>query len=130
MVALYVTSLRRSSGKTAICAGLGKHLLSDGKKTGYFKPVIADSKKLPMEDIDSDAAFVKDLFALDEPLDLLCPVFGDESNLRTSIKDTYSKVSQDKDVVIIEGICDQSQAARDMVEALDARVIVVDDYVK
>ena len=42
MVALYVTSLERGIGKTAVCAGLGKHLLSDGKKIGFFKPVIAD----------------------------------------------------------------------------------------
>ncbi len=77
MVALYVTSLEKGSGKTAVCAGLGRHLLSDGKKIGFFKPVIADSKNLPMEGTDSDAAFIKHLFALEEPVDLLCPVFSE-----------------------------------------------------
>ena len=77
MVALYVTSLEKGSGKTTICAGLGKHLLDDGKKIGFFKPVIADSKNPPMEGTDSDAAFIKRLFALKEPVDLLCPVLSD-----------------------------------------------------
>ncbi len=130
MVALYVTSLERGSGKTAICAGLGKHLLNDGKKVGFFKPIIADSKNQSTEGTDSDASFIKHLFALDEPVELLCPVFSDENNLRSSIKEAYTKVSQDKDVVIVEGISDQSHAARDIVKALDARVIIVEDFSK
>ena len=130
MVALYVTSLEKGSGKTTICAGLGKHLLDDGKKIGFFKPVIADSKNPPMEGTDSDAVFIKRLFALEEPVDLLCPVFSDESNLTKGVKEAYAKVSQGKDVVIIEGISAQSQASRGMVETLDAKVIIVESYSK
>ncbi len=126
MVALYITSSERGSGKTTVGAGLGKHLLNDGKKIGFFKPVIADKAK----DIDSDAAFIKHLLALEEPVDLLCPVFSDESNLRGSIKEAYAKVSQGKDVVIVEGISDQSRASRDIVETLNARVIIVESYSK
>ena len=69
MVALYVTSLERAAGKTAICAGLGKHLLSDGKKVGFLKPLNADGKNLPVEGTDSDTAFMKHIFALEEPID-------------------------------------------------------------
>ena len=131
MVALYVTSLERGSGKTTICAGLGKHLLNAGKKIGFFKPVIADNKNSPIESSDSDTAFIKHLFALEEPLDLLCPVFSNENNLTKGIKEAYAKVSQDKkDVVIVEGVSDQSQAAHSMVETLDARVIIVAGYSK
>jgi hypothetical protein len=128
LVASYVTSLERGSGKTVVCAGLGKHLLSNGKKVGFFKPIIADSKSPPREDIDSDAAFIKHLFALEEPVDLLCPVFSDNGNLTSRIKEAYTKVSRDKDVVIIEGISEQSQASREIVEALGARVIIVESY--
>ncbi len=130
MAALYVTSVEKGSGKTAVCAGLGKHLLSDGKKIGFFKPLITATKNPPKKGIDSDVAFIKQLFALKEPVNILCPVFSDASKLRNKIKEAYAKVSQGKDVVIIEGISDQSQAARDIVEALDARVIIVESYTK
>ncbi|MFC2021914.1 DRTGG domain-containing protein [Chloroflexota bacterium] len=130
MVALYVTSLENGGGKTTVCAGLGKHLLSNGKKIGFFKPVIADSKNPPTEGADSDAAFIKHLFALEEPVDLLCPVFSEESNLRSRLKEAYDKVSQGRDVVIVEGISHQSQVSHDIVETLDARVIIVEGYSK
>ncbi|MFC2071813.1 DRTGG domain-containing protein [Chloroflexota bacterium] len=130
MVALYITSLERGSGKTAICAGLGKHLLGDGKKVGFFKPIIADSKNQSTEGSDSDVAFIKHLFALEETVDLLCPVFSAGSGLTNKIKEAYAKVSQDKDVVIVEGVSEQSQASRDIVEALDARVVIVEDFSK
>lgn len=126
MVALYVTSSERGSGKTAVCAGLGKHLLSDGKKIGYLKPVIANRA----ENTDRDAVLMKHLFALAEPLDLLCPAFRDEGNLGNRIKEAYAKVSSGKDVVIIEGTSELSQASRQIVDALDARVIIVEGYSK
>jgi len=130
LITLYVTSLERGSGKTAICAGLGKHLLNDGKKIGFFKPVITNKENSPMEGTDYDAAFMKHLFALEEPIDLLCPVFSDEGNLTNKIKEAYAKVSQGKDVVIVEGISGQSQASRDVVETLAARVVFVESYSK
>ena len=59
MAALYLTSLEKGSGKTTICAGLGKHLLNDGKKVGFFKPIIANDKNPPSENVDSDTLFIK-----------------------------------------------------------------------
>ncbi|MBI2329030.1 MAG: phosphotransacetylase family protein [Chloroflexi bacterium] len=130
MVALYVASLEKGGGKTTISSGLGRHLLSAGKRIGFFKPVISANTKPPKEHTDSDAVFIKHLFALEESPDLLCPVFSDEGNLRQGIKEAYAKVSQDKDVVIVEGVSDQSQASRSIVETLDARVIIVAGYSK
>ncbi len=130
MVALYVTSLERGSGKTTICAGLGKHLLGDGKKIGFFKPIIAEGKNPPTEGTDSDATFIKRLFALEEAVGLLCPVFSDRSNLTSRIKEAYAKVSRGKDVVIVEGISEQYKISGDIVAALDARVVMVEDYSK
>jgi len=126
LVALYITSSERGSGKTALCAGLGKHWLDKGKKVGFLKPVISGSKK--SSGTDSDAAFIKQVFALAEPADLLCPTFSDAGNLKNKINETYGKVSQGKDVVLIEATFDQSQASVDIVAALDARVIIVEDY--
>jgi len=119
LVALYVTSLETGAGKTAVCAGLGKHLLADGKKIGFFKPIITKD----IEGVDSDAVFMKDVFALEEPVDFLCPVISDESNLISRIKEAYARVSSGKDVVIVEGMGEPS-----IVEALDARVIIVEGY--
>ena len=124
MVALYVTSSGRGSGKTAVCTGLGKHLLSDGKQIGYFKPVTADKA----EAADSDTALMKHLFTLAEPLDLLVPTFRDEGDLDGGIKEAYAKISSGKDVVIIEGTSEPSHTSRHTVEALDARVIIIEGY--
>ncbi|MFC1941579.1 DRTGG domain-containing protein [Chloroflexota bacterium] len=128
MVALYVTSLERGSGKTTVCAGLGKRLLDDGKKIGFLKPIIARSKKATKEDTDSDATFIKRIFALEEPVGLLCPVFSDEGNISRKFKEAYANVSRGKDVVIVEGISDQSQASPDIAGLLDANVIIVGSY--
>jgi len=130
LVVLYITSLQRGIGKTAICAGIGKHLLGDGKKIGFFKPLIADTKQPPIEDIDSDAVFMKQIFALEEPVDCLCPVISGESNLASRIKEACAAVSQSKDVVIVEGTGELNQTGRQVVEALGARVIIVESYSK
>ena len=129
MVTLYVISSEKA-GKTAICAGVGKQLLRDGKKVGFFKPIIADSEKVSMEDANSDAEFIKHIFNLEEPVDYLCPVITDQDKLVNNIKEAYAKVSQGKDVVIVEGISEQSQASYQIAEALDASVIIVEGYSK
>lgn len=121
MVALYVTSLQAGAGKTAICAGLGKHLLANAKKVGFFKPIIAEN--LPIEGIDRDALFMKHILTLAEPVDSLCPVITDQDNLANRIRQAYTKVSSGKDVVIVDGVCQPS-----IVDALDARVIGVEVY--
>ena len=129
MVTLYVISSERA-GKTAICAGVGKHLLRNGKKVGFFKPIIADTKSVPIEGTDSDAVFMKHIFALDESVESLCPVISDGGDLTGKIKEAFAKVSTGKDVVIVEGISEQDQASYGIVEALGAKVIVVEGYSK
>ena len=132
MAALYVTSSQAGAGKTAVCAGLGRHLRNEGKKVGFFKPLISDIKS--PEAVDSDAEFIKQALALAEPIDSLCPVIGGEGNLADSIKKAYARVSKGKDVVIVEGIWRQRpggkaiEASYEVVAALDARVIVVEPY--
>lgn len=132
MVALYVTSPYAGAGKTAVCAGLGRHLLSDGKKVGFFKPIIAEIKS--PEAVDSDAEFMKQVLALKEPIESLCPVIGGKGELASKIKQAYARVSRGKDVVIVEGVWRQRpggkpiEASYQVVAALDARVIIVEPY--
>ena len=122
MVALYVTSGQEDVGKTAICAGLGKHLLNDGRKIGFLKPIIGDKVA------DGDAAFMKHVLALDESTDSICPVISNQNNLANRVKQAYDQVSQGKDVVIIEGV--PIEASYGIVEALDAKVLIVEGYSK
>jgi len=119
---VYVTSLENRMGKTAVCAALGRHLLDDGKKVGFFKPLVATTRSA--QATDSDAAFMKQVLALQEPVESLCPVFRDVGR----IKEAFTKISGNKDVVVVEGVDGQSPASYEIVKALDARVIIVDAY--
>jgi len=103
LVAVYVTSLEKAAGKTAVEAGLGKHLLDSGKKVGFFKPLIIVAEGLSPEVADSDALFMKSVLSLEEPLEALCPVIIDDDKLASNLKNAYAKVAKDKDVVIIDG---------------------------
>ncbi len=123
MVSLYVTSVEEGAGKTAVCAGLGKHLLSSGKRVAFFKPILTRGEQSPTETSDPDALFMKQVLSLDEPMGSICPVIADQGELSGRVKEAYTKVSSGKDVVITEGVCEPS-----IVEALDARVIAVEGY--
>jgi len=128
LAALYVTSPEKGSGKTAICAGLGKQLFAKGKKLGYFKPVTATAGSTATG--DTDAQFMKDLLFLSEPTDLLRPVISSGKNMSASIKEAYAKVAQGKDIVIIEGSSEQYPAASEIATALGAKVIIIEAYSK
>ena len=118
MVTLYVVSSEEAAGKTAVCAGLGKYLLNSGKKVGFFKPGLAG-------DNDGDAAFMKQVLELPETVESLSPSISDTNK----IKEAYDKVSQGKDVVIVEGTTGRSpDDSYEIAKALNARVIVVETY--
>jgi BioD-like phosphotransacetylase family protein len=132
LAALYITSPQAGAGKTMLCAGLGRHLKSQGKKVGFFKPLVAAIKS--KEAADSDAAFIKSILLLKEPLADLCPVIGGEGDIAKKVKQAYAKVAKDKDIVIVEGIWRQrpgaksAESAYEIAKALEARVIVVEGY--
>jgi BioD-like phosphotransacetylase family protein len=132
LVALYITSPYAGAGKTALCAGLGRHLLGDGKKVGFFKPLVAEIKS--PQAADSDAQFIKQVLALKEPVGSLCPIIGGKGKLASKIKQAYAKVAKGKDIVIVEGVWRQrpggkpAEASREVVAALDARVIIIEPY--
>jgi len=121
LTALYVTSLAEGAGKTTVCAGLARHLLSIGQRVGFLKPVITKGAG----GSDSDALFIKQVLGLDEPADSICPVVGGQEKAVERVEEAYAQVSRGKNVVIIEGVCDRS-----LVEALNARVIIVEGYSK
>ncbi len=125
MVALYVVSAEEAAGKTAVCAGLGKYLQGDGKKVGFLKPLIAEKSSA-----DGDVTFMKQVLDLSEAVESLSPPVGDIKR----IKEAYDKVSQGKDVIIVEGRLGKSaddalsQTSYEIAKALNARVIIVEAY--
>jgi len=141
MVVLYVTSVE-AAGKTALCAGIGRKLLGQGKKVGYFKPVQLSEAG---DDGSKDVAFVKEALGLTESVDVLCPLHlsrkelrrcltDEEADFARGLKRAYAKVSKGKDVVLIEGLGELGEdkvatlACYSIAEALEAKVVVVLRY--
>lgn len=123
MVALWLDSSTPGSGKTTLAAGLGKHLLTAGKKVGFFKPVIAASKDI----VNRDAVLMKEILNLTEPIEFLSPLFT-ESDFANGIKQAYARVSTGKDIVIVESVSEGNRVYRNILEALNARVVIVEAY--
>ena len=142
MVAVYLTSVE-AAGKTALCAGIGRKLLSQGKKVGYFAPV--QLSETSGADGYKDAVFVKEAFELAESTELLCPTRLSRRDLWRSLTDevaeftqglrqTYANISRGKDIVLMEGLSGlgvdnvSTLACYTIAETLDAKVIVVLRY--
>ena len=123
MVTLYVTSLAKGSGKTAVCAGIGQHLLNKGKQVGFFK-VTPDDQGTAAEGNDSDAIFMKEILKLKEPVEQICPPPGKSGSPPDRVKKAVNQVSKGKDVLIIEG-----GNSPEIAKALNTKVIIVDNAV-
>lgn len=115
MKSIYITSLERYSGKTAICLALGKRLKADGFSVGYLKPLSLQPWMIAGKIADEDASFVKEILELDvEPWDLspvvVTPEFlfrhlgdGGETDLMSRVKNAVQVTGHDKDVLLLEG---------------------------
>jgi len=122
---LCVVSLAEGSGKTAICAGLAQHLLEDGKKAGFLKPVRPGKQATLTEGIDGDAELMKHLLSLPDAPQDLCPAVGDDAAVTQVIKEAYDRASRGKDVLLIEGDDSPDNITQSIAEAADAKVLIV-----
>ncbi len=116
MVTLYIASTESASGKTALCVGLGKRLQGEGFTVGYMKPVSLAARRLEGRVVDEDAEFIKKELQLQESVSDLVPIPLDslavESIMRKQkwldypkrLMDSYDRVSEGKDVMLIEGV--------------------------
>jgi BioD-like phosphotransacetylase family protein len=112
---IYITSLERYSGKTAICLALGKRLKADGYSVGYLKPLSLQPWRVSGKIADEDASFVKEILGLDvDPWELspvvVTPEFllqhlsdGEGENLMQQVKDAIESTGKDKDILLLEG---------------------------
>lgn len=108
MGVICLVSAEPGAGKTAICAGIGKYLLGEGKKAGYLKPLSSGEN-------DTDVTFIRSVLGL-----------ADVVNEPDMLKG--------KDIVLVEGSLGPdandsvSQAAYGAVKEMKARVIAVESY--
>jgi BioD-like phosphotransacetylase family protein len=115
MKSLYITGAERYSGKTATCLALGVRLQTDGYKVGYLKPLSLQPWRIENHIADEDAAYVKQVLNLpSQPWELSPVVITTEflhqhlanpskEDLMGKIRDTYHKLGQGQDIMILEG---------------------------
>lgn len=117
MVALYVTSIGRFTGKDLIAMGLIDHLRRDGFNVGYFKPMGHFPIKVDDTVTDKGAWLIHRLFGLVDPIGCLCPVVitrdlmmenyeKDVAGLQVAIQEAFATISEQKDVVVMS--CDNN----------------------
>ena len=116
MVENIVISGDTLTGKTMVAIALAAKLKEKGKSVGYFKPVGTKSYEYSTssEDVDEDAAIMKELLGMEQRLSCICPIVRTSSSydellrighdeLMKRIKTCYSEVSEGLDYMIIEG---------------------------
>ncbi|MBC8507853.1 MAG: phosphotransacetylase family protein [Anaerolineales bacterium] len=115
MKSLYITSVDRYSGKTALCLALGKRMIAKGLKVGYLKPLSLQPSRIGGEFVDEDAAFVKQALGLAViPADLspvvVTPEFlkkhltGDNvGDLMPKVRAAAEAAGAGQDILLLEG---------------------------
>jgi BioD-like phosphotransacetylase family protein len=112
---IYITSVDRYSGKTALSLVIGKLFQSKGLSVGYMKPLSFQPWRIGDKVADEDAAFVKDVLGLQDQLWDLSPIvvtpdflrerlqMADQTDLLDLVKEKAKITSSGKDVMIYEG---------------------------
>ncbi len=143
MKPLYITSMTTFSGKTAVCLALGQRMKASALKVGYMKPVSTQPWHQHGKVLDEDAAFARRILGLEENPEELSPVIITDSLLEQALKGelkhdlmediqaTYARLSEGKDVLLLEGGADMREGTAlgvrsvNVARAFDAPVLVV-----
>jgi BioD-like phosphotransacetylase family protein len=133
-----IVSTRPGAGKTALAAALIELLRREGRSAGYFKAFEADAVE-PLA--SADARFMGTLLSVSEPAagaslggKALGGLLDGQPFDRDGVLQAARHAGAGKDVLIVEGGSTLSQglvlglSARELADALDARVIVVAKY--
>ncbi|HEX9758082.1 MAG TPA: phosphotransacetylase family protein [Nitrospiria bacterium] len=145
MPGLYIGSTVPYSGKTILCLGLGNHFREEGVRIGYFKPVGRTPTLVKGILTDGDALYLKEALGLEEPLDSICPVVltpdlisqglkGKELGLLKKIQEAYTRVGEEKDLVLVGGNgrfhfgAFLGISGIQIIQQLDLKVILVNPY--
>ena len=115
MKSLYITSVERYSGKTAVCLALGKRFQEDGYKVGYLKPLSLQPWLSEGRVMDEDAVFVRDILKLSiDPWELSPVVLTSEllcEHIRSKgeidhmpkVLAAYETAAKGQDILLLEG---------------------------
>ncbi|MBF8251244.1 MAG: DRTGG domain protein [Deltaproteobacteria bacterium] len=145
MKTLYIGSINEFSGKGMIAMVLAMRLKAEGYKVGYMKPLGKCTSSCDGIPEDDDAVLMKEVLGLDDALDELCPVTmtqdifikalrGADLKLAEKVDAAFRKVSQGKDVMLVEGtntLYDGTYldlAPVKIMKLLDAKALVIDRY--
>ncbi|HJW89087.1 MAG TPA: phosphotransacetylase family protein [Anaerolineales bacterium] len=146
MKSLFVTSIERYSGKTAVCLALGRRFQADGFRVGYLKPLSLQPLRIGNKIVDEDAVFVKDVLGLKaSPWDL-SPVVVTPDSLRQYLSQgapgdpmkvvqaAFNKAADGQDILLLEGGASLREGhavglpTPDVALALSSHVLIVVKY--
>jgi len=103
---IFIAATEQRSGKSLITIGLISALQGIVPTVGYMKPI--GQRYRPDDPVDEDAALVRGIFDLQDPLADINPLSmadakQDKDALFEKVFDAYGRLAKGKDVVIIEG---------------------------
>ncbi|MFY9114460.1 MAG: phosphotransacetylase family protein [Dethiobacteria bacterium] len=111
MRSIYLSG-KAGSGKTAIALPIALKLKEEGYKVSYFKP--QGTHRGPNKQIDDDSKFIKEMLQLKFSSRTISPItiteyylssekIEHEDAILKDLDDCFNKISQDADIVLIEG---------------------------
>ncbi|MFC1919396.1 AAA family ATPase [Chloroflexota bacterium] len=140
MIALYLSSPEGHVGKTMLCASLGRWLIREGKKVGFFQPLsVVSGGETKSTNV------MKRALCIQKSIDIICPVSTTKEELKETlstnrdsfnsrIQEAFQLISQEKDIVLIEGPGGMQKGSigeellKDTLSLTDARLLVVIQY--
>ena len=146
MKSLYITSVEKYSGKTALCLALGKLYQEQGLKVGYLKPFSLRPWRIGDKVADEDAGFVIDILGVNAKPWELAPVVVTSELLRDYLTSknkidfmpqvlaAAKALEERKDFLLLEGGGSLREgyvmnlATPDVAEKLGSAIIVVVKY--
>ncbi len=146
MKSLYITSVEKYSGKTALCLALGKLYQERGLNIGYLKPFSLRPWRIGDKIADEDASFVIDILGVNAKPWEMAPVVVTAEMLRdylTSkekidymplVLEAAKKLEERKDLLLLEGGGSLREgyvmnlATPDVAKELGCAIIVVVKY--
>ena len=143
MVPLFVGTMTEDSGKNMVMLGLAMHFRRKGFQVGGIKPYGLLPMRMGQDMVDEEAKFFYDALKLDCDMDKFCPFVLTTEMLRQALKEGLGDVrtrtveafrhcTEGADVGLIGGIGRPNSGAaiglpaRELIEAVDAKVIIVD----